>query len=255
MNNCRFLLLVICCCSLLACKTRGFINENNQGVAQKRSVKFLQRQLKAQSLSYTWFATSAKIKAESPEQKGSFVANIRIKKDSLIWIRLKKANIEGARVKITPKSIEILDRQQGVYVERTFGWLRSAYGITLSFQELQEVLVGNPILYKDPKFSNSIIDNQHVLESPSSDKLLLKFFMNSNNFLLQQLDGEMGKNSISIRHEAHDSIAGKAIPIKKSIEVEGEETGKVSVEMSYNKIVVDEPQKVGFRVPDSYERQ
>ena len=225
------------------------------GTPKNRSAKFLLRQLEKNHIDYTWFGANAKIKVDSEQEKASFAASIRMQKDSLIWIKLRKMNIEGARVRITPERIEIIDRQNGQYIQRPFSFLKDEYGLDVSFAQLQELIIGNPILWKKESLIAVIREKQNVLQTPHSQKTVLKIFMNPTTFLINSVRGSMNQNALSIDYSDYEILEQEQIPTKKTIEIDSEETGVVKLEMNFSKMSLNEVQKVGFRVPDNYERK
>jgi hypothetical protein len=225
------------------------------GTPKNRSVKFLLRQLEKNHIDYTWFGTNAKIKVDSEQEKATFAASIRMQKDSLIWIKIRKMNIEGARIKITPETIQILDRQNGQYIKRPFSFLKNEYGLDVSFSQLQELIIGNPVLWEEESLVSVIRKQQNVLQTPNSQKTVLKIFMNPSSFLINSVQGSMNQNALSIDYSDYEILEQEQIPTRKTIDIDSKDTGEATLEMSFSKMSLNEVQKVGFRVPDNYERK
>ena len=223
--------------------------------AKKKSVNFLLRQLQNNSLKYQWFGTKAKIKFEGKKNKATFSALIRMQKDSLIWIKLKKMNVEGARVRITPETIEIINRQESSYLKKPFSFLKNEFGLDISFSDLQNLIVGNPFLYQNQKMTSVVENNQNVLKTPSSQKSVLKIYLEPQNFLLNEIRGSANNNAISIEYTVYTELNNQKIATLKDIHIDSEESGSIKVMMSFSKMMLDEIQKVGFSVPDSYSRE
>ncbi|MCS6967900.1 MAG: DUF4292 domain-containing protein [Cytophagales bacterium] len=71
-------------------------------------------------------------------------ADIRIKKDSAIWVSLRPGlGIEAARVFITPDSVRILDKLNNDFLGFTFDSLSKRLNIPVDFQLVQHTLLGN----------------------------------------------------------------------------------------------------------------
>jgi len=246
-----FLFFLVLSSMIMGCRS----TQITTGTPKNRSVKFLLRQLEKNHIDYTWFGSNAKIKVDSEQEKATFTASIRMQKDSLIWIKIRKMNIEGARVKITPETIEILDRQNGQYTQKPFSFLKNEYGLELSFPQLQELIIGNPVLWDKQSLVSVLRKKQNVLQTPSTQKTVLKLFMDPSSFLIHSLQGSMNQNALSIDYSAYETVEQAQIPTKKTIEIDSEETGWVKLDLSFSKISLNEVQKVGFRIPDNYERK
>ena len=106
---------------------------------------------------------SAKIKVDYTNAKGKqpdFVANIRMLKDSVIWISLSNdIGIEGIRALISKDSIKMIDKLANTYQVRPLSHIQELAQLPFTFADIQEILVGNPIFFsKDSitSFSNGL---------------------------------------------------------------------------------------------------
>ncbi|WP_027001230.1 DUF4292 domain-containing protein [Hugenholtzia roseola] len=69
--------------------------------------------------------------------------DMRLAKDSLIWLNARIAIIEGARVLIRRDSIFILDKINKKYYRYSFAELSQQAGFELTFARLQAIILGN----------------------------------------------------------------------------------------------------------------
>ncbi|MCH2021602.1 MAG: DUF4292 domain-containing protein [Saprospiraceae bacterium] len=221
---------------------------------KKRSAQFLLRQLEKNKIQYNWFGAKAKIKYEGKDNTLTFSSVIRMKKDSLIWIKLKKMNVEGVRVKITPETIEILNRQESTYTNKPFSYLKKEFGLNLTFLDLQELIIGNPILYPDQKLIPGIENNLNVLKTPSTQKSVLKIFMEPDSFHVKEIRGSIDQNSMCIEYDEYEKVNNQLIPALKDIHINSKKGGIIKVKTSFSKIIINEAQKVGFVIPENYRR-
>ena len=58
-----------------------------------KSIGAIKQKLIDRQLDFEWFGATAKIKYADDENQFSFMANIRMKKDSILWLRLKKLSL------------------------------------------------------------------------------------------------------------------------------------------------------------------
>lgn len=251
MNKLLVGLVGLCFLLFSACKTVPV--DNNSARASKKPVKFLLNQLEKQQLQYQWFGCRAKVKVDSEKEDVVFSASLRMQKDSLIWVRIKKMSVEGARIRITPESIEILNRQESQYIKRPFSFIKEEYGLDISFSQLQEAILGNPILYQDRTFLSGVENNQLVLKTPPNQKEVLKLLMRAGDFLLEELRGSVEGSSLTINYLNYETIQEQPLATKKIIHIDSEEVGVVDIDLIFSGIVLDEVQKVSFVVPSSYE--
>jgi len=223
--------------------------------AKKRPVKFLLQQIEKHHIDFSWFGTKAKMKFEHPEQKVSFAASIRMQKDSLIWMTVKKANVEGFRVRITPDWIEILDRQKSTYIKKPFSYIKEEFGLNLSFQDVQHLLIGNPVLYQNQIWNSGIKKGYNTLSTPTNQKEVLTLLFHPKSYLLQELTGSQNNDLLSITYDTYETVGKEQIPTVKEVFIDSEQQGDATLKMTFYKMVLDEPQKVKFVVPSSYARE
>lgn len=131
-------------------------------------------------LSLNTFSAKAKMHYESGDKSFDFVANIRMRKDSIIWVSVSVAGlVQVARAIITPDSFKaVLYTEKEVYQ----GPISKASSILpegIDFYSLQNLLLGNPILNQfnttnvDDAIPNWIVrfEQANYVEQAQFDKL------------------------------------------------------------------------------------
>ena len=98
------------------------------------------------------------------EKETSFKANLRIKKDSAIWISITPAlGIEMARVLITKDSLLFMDRIHNKYFVGDFAYLNKMFDVDMDYNMLEALLVGNSIEFEKDEKIKTAIDRQKDL--------------------------------------------------------------------------------------------
>lgn len=93
---------------------------------------------------FEYFQAKSKVKFQSPDQSISSSANLRIKKDSLIWISLAPAlGIELARGIISRDTIIFIDRFNKDVYTYNFEQLSRQFNFPVNFDMVQAMLLGN----------------------------------------------------------------------------------------------------------------
>lgn len=252
MNNlrwfCYFGILVL----LGACTTTKDLTSSAK--LKKRSAKFLLKKIEKNKIDYQWFAAKGKIKLKDKDNNITFASHVRIRKDSLIWIVAKKMNIEGGRIQITPQKIEILDRQNKQYISKPFAALKTDFNLDLSFQDLQELLIGNPVLYQELEFEAKVSSQEHILDyKTKKEQLRIGFY--DKSFLLSSFMLEQDRRFLEVEYSDYNTTAdNQQIAYTKSLEIDAEQTGTVELKISFTKVELNVPQRTPFQVPNSYEK-
>lgn len=175
---------------------------------------------------------SAKIKVHFERSDGKnydFTAYVKMKKDSLLWVSVRALDVlEVFRVKITPDSLIILDKNKKTVQLRSVQSLQEVIQIPLTFTDLQNLLVGNPI-FLDSNINSYKKDDRYI--SLISMGIVFKHLLT------------VSKDDYTIQHSKLDDV--DPIRSRTADITYGDYQNKNGVQFSaYRKITVSEKQKL-----------
>jgi hypothetical protein len=100
-------------------------------------------------INYITFAAKVNVDYQGTDGKKYDVnANLRMYKDSVIWISITAIlGIEGLRAYITKDSVKILNKQDKIYMARSVAYLQEVTALPLDLHTLQDILIGNPVFF------------------------------------------------------------------------------------------------------------
>ncbi len=103
--------------------------------------------LASNHIEYTTFSAKVNVDYQGTDGKKYDVnANIRMYKDSVIWISITAVfGIEGLRAYITKDSVKLINKQDKVVTLRSVAYLQDITKLPLSLSTLQDILIGNPV--------------------------------------------------------------------------------------------------------------
>ncbi|NNC83278.1 MAG: DUF4292 domain-containing protein [Flavobacteriales bacterium] len=129
--------------------------------------------MESHMLQYDWFAAKVTTEVEMKDQKMSFKTNLRMRRDSIIWMSISPAlGIEVARMIVTPDSVKFIDKWNDKYYLGTHDFIEERVNVELDFSMLQDLAIGNPILYDaEERFKGSKDDDGYVLTSRAKAKI------------------------------------------------------------------------------------
>ena len=87
--------------------------------------------------------------ASAMGQTGTFTLNVRMARDSVIWMSISPAlGVEAARVLLTPDSVQVMSKLPGsrFVFQGNYEMLEDAIQAPINFQLVQDLLVGQPLL-------------------------------------------------------------------------------------------------------------
>jgi hypothetical protein len=91
-------------------------------------------------------------------QTQDFVGSVRIKRDSIIWISIRKLNLEGARICITKDSVIFIDRLNNSFYAKDYTTFANNFDLDLDYKAFEAILTNSFFFY--PCSDNlNLIDN------------------------------------------------------------------------------------------------
>jgi len=223
---------------------------------KKRSAKYLQKQLKAKELDVEWLSAKAKITYKDPEQTRKFIANIRMREDSIIWMNVKKASVEAFRILITTDSIYVIDRLKKEYYIEDLKLVEEKFNFPGQFQALQTAILGNPYFFEKQKLTANTVNKQYQLTGDNGVRTKSDYFLNGQSYNLEQMaffDVERDRK-LNIFLEEYAPVLEAAFQFAhhRRFEVESEETGNASIKMDFSKVELNVPKTIKFSISSRY---
>lgn len=209
----------------------------------------------ANRIDFRSFSGKVDVEYEEPDGKKLNVnAQVRMQKDSLIWISLTAIfGIEGVRACITPDSVKVLDKQNKTYLVRSISYLQEITALPLNLRSLQDLLVGNPVFIDSSFYSyskgNGTISLQgnnsffrQLLTIGESDKLI-------SSCKLDELDENRRRTSY-LAYAEYENKLGPWFARRRTVQVA--EKKNLSVRLNYKQYAFNETLSFPFAVPKNY---
>lgn len=231
-----------------ACTT---LKNTSSSALPYKSNTFLVKKSQQNNLNYQWF--SAKMSGNVIVNDKSFPlnANIRIQKDSVIWISATALlGIEAVRLLITPDSFQMVNRLNSTYISSDISTLSKRFGINFSFYELQNKLLGDLDL-QQLKWKVASDSTNYILAN-TTNHTQTEVRLNPSFFGVQWSQEQLPKNSMLLNYSNFTSFEQGFLAQKVSLDIMQEDK-KMELNYSYSKIVLDQKKKVKFTIPKGYE--
>lgn len=262
----NIILIVLIVAGFASCKT---VRRIYKAPLKEEGANYLFDQLKDSELQYDYFNAKFNLNFTKDKKKTSFKGQVRIKKDSLIWVSFSPLlGIEMARMLITTDSVKFINRMNKTFFRGDYEYLNDFLDTNLDFDLLQALIMGNDLRhYENGKFRASIDKHQYKLSTAARHKL--KRFVKSQeeqpNVYIQNiwLDPESFKISqvslkeikkqhkkLQANYEEFMEIDAQLFPKNVYFDLQAEH--KILVKLSYSKITVNDALNFPFRVPKKY---
>jgi len=248
-----------------SCKTQRSLIKNP---IKEEGTDYLFKKLKERELQFEFFSARFSADYRNAGQEISFSGQLRIRKDSLIWLSLSILGIEGMRLMITQDSIKYLNRMNSTFLTGDWAYLNNFLNTNIDFDVLQSFLIGNDIsFYEDGKFKASIDKNEYKLSAAGRRKMKkyirnhedeLKVFIQNiwldpETFKIIRADvKEIRKENIKLDATYHsfEAIGNQLFPREMTYQISAE--NRIFVQASFSRITISEPLQFPFKIPQSF---
>jgi len=252
MNNLHVKVIVIATIVLSACSKNIF----------KPAISNDAVELNVQEFDFNLLTAKAKLEFDNGKNDIKATVNIRMRKDSAIWMSISPSlGIEAARALITKDSLTIMDRIHKQYVALDYHKISKKYNFKIDYDLIQAVLLGN--------LSNPILINDKVSKEPSHFLVLqdrgdvkMENYIGVQNMKLERVHWVDGpsKNTLTINYTNFQLIDDLVFPYENQIILKymgtGEASSNTQITIDYNKADISEKRvKFPFKIPDKYERK
>lgn len=251
--NFKLVIIILSVCLFSACSAVKKAGKE-ETPERKITTPYLLELLDKQAIDYEWFEGRSKMRYIDMTQNRSIKAVIRMKKDSLIWMSFQLFGIEGARVKMTPDSVYVLNRINKQYAIQPLNLVEDMINIPADFKALQALLIGNPVLYPDATYNLVTKDSLYLL---STDTILnTTYNIQKESYQINSLTlKNESKQKVEMSFNDYQTLENDIIfSMMRDIIITSPNKGNASVEIEYNKIQFDVPKSTSFNIPSSYKK-
>jgi hypothetical protein len=230
------------------------------GASKNDTVQMIRAALSRMDSNHIDFRTfSAKVNVDysgSDGKKYDVNANIRMYKDSAIWIAVNALlGIDAMRLYITKDSVKLIDKLNKTYTARSVDYLREVTSLPLNLYNLQDLIIGNPVFLDSNIVSYAANNNQIVLLS------LGRFFKNlltldeaSKTLLHSKLDdADPARNrTADLTYSDYESKKGVPFSTKRRIVVA--EKNRLDIKLDFKQYDFNQEVSFPFSIPKNYDR-
>jgi hypothetical protein len=215
--------------------------------------------IRKNTIEFKTFSAKIKVDFEGSDGKKTppFNAFVRLKKDSILWVNINAAlGFDAFRVLITPDSVKVINKLNRTVQLRSVGYLQELSKIPMTFSDLQNLLVGNPI-FLDSNINSYKKDDKSI--SLMSLGILFKHLLtvNKDDFTLQhsKLDDvdAIRARTAYLTYGDYQSKNGFHFSTHRKITVS--EKSKLDIEMEFKQFDFNVDLSFPFTIPKNYKRQ
>jgi hypothetical protein len=201
---------------------------------------------------------------ESSKLNQSATANIRWRRDSVIWLNIKKFGFNVARAQVTRDSVFIISYFQSTFAAQPLSYVEKQFGLPADFDLLQNFLLGKPIFLTDKKklTLNTPKENAVILRG-SNDRWTAEYQFDQATQQLTEMTFTEPKaqRTMKISYEKYAPLRDgdgkqRAFAYLRTISVDSPESGKakVAIDIEASSVDINVPKAIKFEIPSGYKR-
>lgn len=205
---------------------------------------------------YQYFTAKAKIRFDDGTKDLAGSANVRLQKDSVIWMSLSPGlGVEVARLYISPDSIHFMDRINKTYLRLSFDQLSNEYNFDIDYNLIESLVIGNlifPYKREDLQDSENRLSYKQDFENFSFENFIGKESKKLEKLSVLDIETE---TSLSVNYDDFQELGEEIFPFTISATLDFIEGAnrQTNITIGFNRAQIEnEPLKFPFDVPSKY---
>lgn len=206
-------------------------------------------------IDFKYLKAKAKVSYKSPKDNQSFTVDIRMRKDSLIWMNVSAFGITVATALFNDSLVKLYDKYHGEYKEYSYNSFAEKFNFNVNYDILQALVVGNRPFKK--KKSRVIRSNEYFLLKQEENKVMIDNYIGENKKLKKiLLSQEDTSNKLTLAFDDFITLNQFLFPQSSLITLdyqskEDKKMYQTIVNIKHTKVeLLDTPLEFPFRVPE-----
>lgn len=216
--------------------------------------------LEIQEIDFEYFHGKARMVFKDDKKEREVKANIRIRKDSVIWMNFSVIGVQGGKALINRDSITILSTVDKEYYVFDYKELSSRFNFEINYDAIQSAILGNLIATRSDADGITEGASYNLLEQQRGT-VSVKNYINAASRKLEKVEmkEENTNNSIAINYSNFQPVGDKIYPFNGGVSI-FYKTPKgllnTSITLEYTKAEVGNKElRFPFNIPRKYDRR
>jgi hypothetical protein len=216
--------------------------------------------LNIEEIDFDYFQGKARMVLRDANKERDVKANIRMRKDSVIWMTFSVIGVQGGKALINKDSITIVSTVDKEYFVFPYSELSERFHFDIDFEVVQAAMLGNPII---PRSDNDDVvheSSMYLLKQDQSDVSVLNY-VNAASMKIEKVEmkEEGTMNSLVINYSNFQPVGEKIFPYNGTINLFYKTLSgllNTTIIFEYNKAEAgDKELRFPFNIPKRYARR
>ena len=218
------------------------IDRGSLSIPPKNAKELIER-VNSKNKTPEWMALKGKVSLILEDKNlGPLNIAIKIRKDSVIWASVRAPfGIELFRTMLTKDSLHYINHTNKTFFVKHISHVADFFNSEVSFSDLQDIISGN-INIKKQKYK---FEEGFSLVSEN-----VNYFINPTTLQIKSMKHIKDSALLQVNYSYSTHIGKEYFPNEVNIESNFKENN--NIKLVYTKIVLNEKQKLPFKIPSSY---
>ncbi|MEN9958905.1 MAG: hypothetical protein RLZZ474_1149 [Bacteroidota bacterium] len=210
----------------------------------------------ADDLVFSFLKAKSRVAWKSGNNTDNYSVDIRVKKDSIIWVNISQSGLTGATGLFSQDRVQFYQKISGEYYNLTYDSLSTMMGFRIDYRMLQSLIVGNQPFKKNN--SRVIRENENIIIKQDSGRIKIDNMVGPNRKLKKLLvRDEPSSNKLTLDFEEFTNLNQVIFPFSSQItlDVKNKEDKRVTtvIQIKYSKVeLLETPLEFPFRIPAKF---
>ncbi len=216
--------------------------------------------LNIEEIDFDYFQGKARMVLRDANKEREVKANIRIRKDSVIWMTFSVIGVQGGKALINKDSITIVSTVDKEYYVFPYKELSERFHFDIDYDVVQAAMLGNPIVPRSTDDEVAQESSMYLLKQNQSSVSVVNY-VNAASMKIEkvELKEENSMNSLVINYSNFQPVGSKVFPYNGTINLFYKTLSgllNTTIIFEYNKAEVgDRELRFPFNIPKRYERR
>jgi len=238
----------------LAKKEVKAIDSMAKKVTEPQKIDDSELKLVTEDLNFNYLKAKSKIVWKTQQNQDTYTVDIRMKKDSLIWVNISQTGITGATGLFSKSKVQFYQKINGEYFNLTYDSVSVIMGFKVDYLILQSLIVGNQPYKKNN--SRVIRENENIILKQQEGRINIDNMVGPNRKLKKLLVNDVPtSNKMTMDFEEFTMLNQVLFPFSSQINLDVKDKDNKSVNtlitIKYSKVeLLDTPLEFPFKVPE-----
>lgn len=218
------------------------------------------RTLNIEEIDFDYFQGKARMILRDAKKEREVKANIRMRKDSVIWMTFSVIGVQGGKALINKDSITIVSTVDKEYYVFPYAELSKRFQFDIDFEVVQAAMLGNPIIPRSEEDEVVQESSMYLLKQEQADVDVVNY-VNTASMKIEKVEmkEENSMNSLVINYSNFQPVGDRVFPYNGTINLFYKTISgllNTTIIFEYNKAEVgDKELRFPFNIPKRYARR